>query len=125
MPPIKYTALYCRYLFCFGFGITRLNRAYIVIGEIMEENKIVKTHNLKYENEKKITLSGIKNVESFSERQVFMTLSNGKTLTLDGIGLGVVNLDVDGGNLEIDGEITKLVYSGKKTPKSFFKKLFK
>ncbi len=99
--------------------------AYIVTGEIMEENKIVKTHNLKYENEKKITLSGIKNVESFSERQVFMTLSNGKTLTLDGIGLGVVNLDVDGGNLEIDGEITKLVYLGEKTPKSFFKKLFK
>lgn len=125
MPPIKYTALYCRYLVCFDFGITKLNRAYIVIGEIMEENKIVKTHNLKYENEKKITLSGIKNVESFSERQVFMTLSNGKTLTLDGIGLGVVNLDVDGGNLEIDGEITKLVYSGEKTPKSFFKKLFK
>ncbi|MGN0796126.1 MAG: YabP/YqfC family sporulation protein [Christensenellales bacterium] len=91
----------------------------------MEEKKIVKSHGLKYENGKKISLTGIKNVEGFSDRQVVMTLDNGKVLTMDGTGLSVTNLDVDNGNLEIDGELFKIVYASERTPKSFLKKLFK
>ncbi|MGN1096765.1 MAG: YabP/YqfC family sporulation protein [Christensenellales bacterium] len=91
----------------------------------MEEKKIVKTHNLKYDNGKKVYLSGIKNVESFSENHLLLTLDNEKTLTIDGIGLSVTNLDVENGNLELDGELVKISYANARTPKSFLKKLFK
>ncbi len=91
----------------------------------MEEKKIVKTHNLKYDNGKKVSLSGIKNVESFSESHMLLTLDNEKTLTIDGIGLSVTNLDVENGNMELDGELVKISYANARTPKSFLKKLFK
>lgn len=90
----------------------------------MEEKK-VKSHNLKYESEKKIFIGGVKAVDSFSEKQILASLDNGKQLTISGEGLTITNLDTETGNVEIEGKANQFSYSVKQTPKSILKKIFK
>ena len=90
----------------------------------MEEKK-VKSHNLKYESEKKIFISGVKAVDSFSEKQILASLDNGKQLTINGEGLTITNLDEETRNVEIEGKAHQFAYSVKQTPKSILKKIFK
>ena len=90
----------------------------------MEEKK-VKSHNLKYESEKKIFISGVKAVDSFSEKQILASLDNGKQLTINGEGLTITNLDTAAGNVEIEGKAHQFAYLVKQTPKSILKKIFK
>lgn len=90
----------------------------------MEEKK-VKSHNLKYESEKKIFISGVKAVDSFSEKQILASLDNGKQLTINGEGLTITNLDTETGNVEIEGKAHQFAYMVKQTPKSILKKIFK
>lgn len=90
----------------------------------MEEKK-VKSHNLKYESEKKIFIGGVKAVDSFSEKQILASLDNGKQLTISGEGLTITNLDTETGNVEIEGKANQFAYLVKQTPKSILKKIFK
>lgn len=84
----------------------------------MEEKK-VKSHNLKYESEKRIFISGVKAVDSFSEKQILASLDNGKQLTINGEGLTITNLDTESGNVEIEERRISLPTWSNRLPSRF------
>jgi len=83
--------------------------------------------NIILENRKKLSVSGVVDVESFDEECVNLYTEAG-LLHIKGEGLKISKLSVESGDVSIDGEITSLVYTDddpKEKGLSVFKKLFK
>lgn len=88
-----------------------------------EENK----SNLNLENRKKLTISGVVEVISFDEIKIDLTTNLGN-LTIKGEVLKMNKLDVQNGDVIIEGNITSMIYNGKVTKKSnenIIKRLFR
>ena len=73
---------------------------------------------------KKITVTGIVNVESFDDKSVLLTLSE-NLLTINGSGFLVDNLSIEEGTLTLTGEVTEIKYGHTREKTGFFKKLIK
>ncbi|MBE3592193.1 MAG: sporulation protein YabP [Thermoanaerobacter sp.] len=71
-----------------------------------------KPHNITIENREKISISGVTNVVSFDEETVILETDLG-ILTIRGQGLHINKLNLDDGQVSIDGEIINLNYSDK------------
>ena len=86
----------------------------------------VKIHNIIMENRGKLTVSGVEDVESFNEESVVLDTIQG-TLTVDGSGLHINKLNVQTGELTVEGEISGIVYhdDGYSKGAGFFSRLFK
>lgn len=66
------------------------------------------------ENRSELALTGIENIVSFDE--TFVTLETvDSLLSVDGEGMRVLKMDVEGGEISIVGKINALVYSDKKS----------
>jgi sporulation protein YabP len=78
------------------------------------------------ENRQKIDISGVTRVITFNEDNVILNTIMG-TIEMKGKGMKVNKLNVDTGDMLIEGEITSLVYSSKEKGKkgNTLKKLFK
>lgn len=81
-----------------------------------------KAHSLTLEEQKKLSLTGILNVESFNEKEVSLKLAD-NMLSITGANLNVEKLNVEEGTLTIMGEIGAIRYSGVK--ESLMKRIFK
>lgn len=82
---------------------------------------------IKLNDRKKISLSGLKKLASFDPEEFVMETNLGP-LVLKGNNLEIVKLDIIDGNLQIKGKINSLVYlDGKDSKKdnSILAKLFK
>ena len=82
---------------------------------------------IKLNDRKKISLSGLKKLVSFDPEEFVMETNLGP-LVLKGNNLEIVKLDIIDGNLQIKGKINSLVYSDGKDSKkdnSILAKLFK
>lgn len=82
---------------------------------------------IKLNDRKKISLSGLKKLVSFDPEEFVMDTNLGP-LVLKGNNLEIVKLDIIDGNLQIKGKINSLVYlDGKDSKKdnSILAKLFK
>lgn len=94
----------------------------------MEEKKTVKpAHNVIVESRKKMSISAVEEVSSFSDTGVTLTTSLG-VLTVKGAGLHVNRLSIETGDVDIDGKIDSVSYSAstEKNPTAgLFGKLFK
>lgn len=84
--------------------------------KMLDEKRFTKTapkevaHNLILENRKKLTLSGIEDVDSFDEESIVL-LTEGGTLSICGEGLHINKLSVETGEVSIEGHVDSLVYS--------------
>ena len=67
-------------------------------------------HNVILENRKRLTLSGIEDVDSFDEDTIVL-FADGGSLTVKGSGLHINKLSVETGEVSIEGEVDSLVYS--------------
>lgn len=85
-----------------------------------------KLHNLILEGRKKLTLSGVTDVDSFDERAVILYTQMGE-LTVTGKDLHVNEISVESGDMAIEGDIWSISYGDKdrKTAASLFTKLFR
>lgn len=91
-----------------------------------EENKVqAMPHNLIMENRNHLTISGVSDVDSFDEQTVVIFTQMGE-LTVRGSDLHITNLNVDSGELSLDGTISSLSYSDEQ-PRGggFFSRVFK
>lgn len=91
-----------------------------------EENKVqAMPHNLIMENRNHLTVSGVSDVDSFDEQTVVIFTQMGE-LTVRGSDLHITNLNVDAGELSLDGTISSLSYSDEQ-PRGggFFSRVFK
>ena len=83
---------------------------------MLDEKRFGKTapkevlHNLILENRKKLTLSGIEDVDSFDEDSITLFTETG-SLSIKGAQLHINRLNVESGEVSIEGEIDSLVYS--------------
>ncbi|MCL2578829.1 MAG: sporulation protein YabP [Oscillospiraceae bacterium] len=76
-----------------------------------EEKKVFKqTHNVIVENRKNITVSGVMDIDSFDEESVILFTELGE-LTIKGVNLHINKIDVNAGDLTMEGEIESLSYS--------------
>lgn len=87
-----------------------------------------RTHNFSLEDRHKMILSGILNVESFNELEIVLETELGM-LTIKGAQLHMSKLNLETGDLVIDGGIDSCVYSEKQDLKTkgagILSKLFK
>lgn len=100
---------------------------------MMEEKKFVNkpvremSHNVILEGRRKLSVSGVEDVESFDELTVILYTSMGN-LTIKGGNLHINKLSVESGEVVVEGDIDSLVYSDNENSKDragFFTKLFR
>lgn len=86
------------------------------------QEKITKPHNLILDNRKNLRLSGIEDVPVFNEETVRLKTAMGD-LIVKGSSLHINRLDLDSGEVEIEGVINLLSYLENKSDKSFLQRL--
>ena len=91
-----------------------------------EEKKTVKLpHSVILENRKSLTATGVSNVDSFDEQTVVIFTGMGE-LTVRGSDLHIINLNVDSGELSVEGTVGSLTYSDDRPEKGgFFSRVFR
>ena len=93
-----------------------------------EEKKSIKIpHNIIMEDRKNLTISGVSDIDSFDEQTVVLFTDMGD-LTIKGNDLHINKLNVDTGELTMEGNIVILSYSDAQKQHSgggVFSKLFR
>ena len=82
-------------------------------------------HNITIENRRKITIAGVKDIESFNESDIVVITHSGG-LRIKGKGLEISRISVESGELEMAGQVSCLQYSDHdRTPNNIITKLFR
>ncbi len=77
----------------------------------MPENRMKKPHLLTLDNRRLLTLTGVEDVSGFDEQTINVRLSE-MTLVVKGTGLHISKLNLESGDVVIDGSISSLQYLG-------------
>lgn len=80
-------------------------------------------HTLQIENANRLCMTGISEVESFSESKIVAVISGKGRITIIGSNLKISVFQKENGNLRLDGEIRQVTYSAGKL--SAVSKIFK
>ncbi|MDE5576421.1 MAG: sporulation protein YabP [Oscillospiraceae bacterium] len=83
-------------------------------------------HNIILEGRKKMSVSGVTDVDRFDENTVLLYTTMGE-MTVRGEDLHVNDLSVESGEMNIEGEIRSVVYGDidRRSPLSFIGKIFR
>lgn len=104
-------------------GINQRDQTYSVTntgygGSRMNENRQTnKNQNIILENREKLSISGVDHVDSFNDNTITV-LTNKGLLTIKGHSLNISKLNLDDGNVVIEGSVNSIVYSDKGSSKS-------
>ncbi len=79
----------------------------------MEPLRGMKPHSLSLDGRQKATITGVEEVDSFNEQMVVLATTAG-TLTLLGQQLHVSHLNLEEGQLLVEGEIAALEYDDRR-----------
>ena len=93
---------------------------------ISDEKTIHKLpHNIIMEDRKKLSISGVTDIESFDEQTIIAITDSGE-LTIRGWNLHITRLNLEQGELMVDGDISSLTYTDTR-PKAqgFFSKVLR
>ncbi len=95
----------------------------------LDDRKLVRSisHSVLMENREKVTITGVEDVDSFDESAVLLVTEQG-FITLHGIDLHINKLNLEDGQLIVEGEILGLEYSnqeGGRGKGGFFSKMFR
>ena len=92
----------------------------------MQEEKNIKfTHNLILKERKSLNVSGVLDVDSFDDNTVVAYTDMGE-LTIKGRDLHISKINLDSGDLVLDGEVSLLEYTdNNQGEKGFFSRLFR
>lgn len=85
-----------------------------------------KAHSIIAENRRKLSISGVTDIDRFDENTVLLYTTMGE-LTIKGSDLHVNDLSVTNGEMNIEGEIDAVIYGDKdlRSPLSFIGRLFR
>lgn len=94
----------------------------------LEEKKKTIAHKVMLSSRQGGTITGVRDVSSFDEKEVLLLTDFGR-ITLKGEKLHVSRLDLEQGEVDVEGRIDSLVYSqknsGKAAEESGWKRLFR
>lgn len=93
---------------------------------MVEEKKKAVPHNVVLQDRKHLSISGVTDIDSFDEQMVALFCESGE-LVIHGQGLHINRIDVDTGELSLEGErIDGLSYADNLPSRGgFFGKLFR
>jgi sporulation protein YabP len=93
---------------------------------MVEEKKVAKMpHSLILENRKVLTATGVSNVDSFDEQTIVAYTDLGE-LVIKGSNLHINKLNIETGELTLNGDVTSMSYSDNQSSNAgFFSKMFK
>ena len=66
-------------------------------------------HHIILEEREQLSVSGVEEVESFDENTILLVTAQG-ALEIQGEGLHIEKLSLDGGDLKVEGRVNALVY---------------
>lgn len=66
-------------------------------------------HHIILEEREHLSVSGVEEVESFDESTILLTTAQG-ALEIQGEGLHIEKLSLDGGDLRVEGRVNALIY---------------
>ena len=66
-------------------------------------------HHVILEEREQLSISGVEEVESFDENTILLTTAQG-ALEIQGEGLHIEKLSLDGGDLRVEGRVNALLY---------------
>lgn len=85
----------------------------------------IRTHAIHIDNRELMSVTGVKDVESFNEQEVRLITEAGD-LHIEGVQLHITKLNLDDGQVMIEGEIIALEYSDAPQERgSVFSRLFR
>ena len=93
----------------------------------MEEKKNLPPHKLILERRRGGIISGVRDVHSFDEKEILLFTEEGKLL-IKGEGLHVRQLNLEKGEVQLEGKVDSLHYLSKSTEKnqeSLLKRMFR
>jgi len=96
----------------------------------LDDKKLIRgrSHSILMENREKVTITGVQDVDSFDEAMVLLVTDLGY-ITLHGIDLHISKLNLEEGQLIVEGEITGIEYSDNEGLRGkgggFFGKIFR
>jgi sporulation protein YabP len=93
----------------------------------MPEDKRVtgRQHHVILEGRRTLTITGVTDIDSFDDQMVAVFTDEGE-LVARGSGLHINKIDVDSGELSLDGEIVSLEYTDNPSPRgSVWSRLFR
>jgi sporulation protein YabP len=93
----------------------------------MVDNVLGKGYQLVMENREKLTITGVRKVQSFDPKEIVLDSGNG-VLSVKGDQLGINQLDLEHGVVEIQGRIDSLNYlrqANNGTRQSFWGRIFR
>lgn len=93
----------------------------------MEEKVVNISHKLILDNRKEASVTGVKDVISFDEKEILLQTADGK-LQIRGSGLHVKGLNLEKGEAALAGHVASLVYLSKDSPRKeepLFTRLFR
>ena len=70
-------------------------------------------HHVVLEDREQLTISGVEEVESFDETTILLTTARGD-LEIQGEGLHIEKLSLDGGDLKVEGPVSALIYQSER-----------
>ena len=83
-----------------------------------------KSHILTLDNRSKLSLTGVEDVSGFNEEAVSVRTTDG-TLIIRGSGLHIDRLNLETGDVSVDGSIDSMQYLGSEGSKSKLSRLFR
>ena len=89
----------------------------------MQEPQLALPHKLILDGREKLTMDGVKDIESFDENMVVLQTVRG-TLIVHGEGLHLQMLSLDGGQVAVDGKVDALTYENTTHQGGLFSRLF-
>ena len=90
----------------------------------MNNQIVALPQNIILEDRKKLRVSGVKDIDSFSETKVVLNTSLGE-LVIKGEDLHIIMLETETGNFSLTGSVNSLVYNGFATNANVFRRLFR
>lgn len=83
-----------------------------------------KSHTLMLDNRSRLSLTGVEDVSGFNEEAVSVRTTDG-TLIIRGSGLHIDRLNLETGDVSVDGSIDSMQYLGSDGSKSKLSRLFR
>lgn len=81
-------------------------------------------HHISMENRARLSVTGVREVESFDEDSVVLHTTKG-VLIIRGQSLHLQTLSIDGGQVAVDGMVDSMTYEEPQKQGGFFSRLFR
>ena len=93
----------------------------------LEEKRTLSAHSLTLDNRQGGRITGVRDVNSFDEKEILLFTDAGK-LVIKGEQLHVKQLDLEKGEVDLEGKVDSLTYLSKNTDnrdESLFRRMFR